>query len=744
MDKISKSKKNKIILSVVFAVLIVLAAACFISAFALFNVNVSGKKILFSGEEYGAENIEAIGSSYDGNGVFVSSYYDFGGSRNFKVRFLKEDDSVAFESELVQAEKDGEKDNGAFRTVFSISEDRVLAFTQSWYYWYEVTESGLNLLDSFSAVLDVSIYTYDVLSDGNLDIYNICTKGTTATSQIYIEKIGIRGDRFEGTSVCGDLKKVVGNKNKRLESIGATAMGLAVSADHEKVMVATSSASAVMFDSSLSLLGITDPDEYSNYATFISLGRQAGGTVTAAKDCRTTGELYVCLQDRVLQRVTVSDFEAYGKDGYSIDEVLQLDEYGSVVQIDGQTGILYATNENGNTVYAVDLEENSLLYAVNLQFKILEMVVAEYADRFVLQWTDTVTSENILTSYELSNLEILNSSRSWKIVSIVFGIVFAIAALLFAAMLISGKFAVKCRERTIWFFSNLWKSWKIYLLILPSFILLCVFSLYPSVASIINSFFDYELGKPMIFVGFQNYVELFVLNSSLLLEIARNTVLMVVTYLFVMVVPPVFYAYLINLLRNKRAVNGIRLLLYIPGLLPTIATMLMWRYGIYGINPNGAINTILVNWFGMEAVPFLGSSDYAIWSILFIGFPWTGGFLLFYGALLNIPGEIYDALELDGCGLVKRFFKVDLPFMSGQIKYVSIGALIAGVKAVGRVMATTGGTMGTMTMMYKLYDYLTQNRYGMASAIAVIMVILLAGISMARVRKMLKKEASYD
>ena len=183
--------------------------------------------------------------------------------------------------------------------------------------------------------------------------------------------------------------------------------------------------------------------------------------------------------------------------------------------------------------------------------------------------------------------------------------------------------------------------------------------------------------------------------------------------------------------------------MYIPGLIPTIAAMLMWRYGIYGINPDGALN-IIIKFFGGEPIPFLGHSDYAIWSILFIGFPWVGGFLLFYGALMTVPTEVYDALELEGCGLVKRFFVIDLPFIMGQVKYVSIGAIIAGVKSVGRIMATTEGLRGTMTLMYKLYDYLQADRLGMASTIAVIMVVLLAGISLARVRKMLKKENSYD
>ena len=250
--------------------------------------------------------------------------------------------------------------------------------------------------------------------------------------------------------------------------------------------------------------------------------------------------------------------------------------------------------------------------------------------------------------------------------------------------------------------------------------------------------------KPKVFVGFANYEELIVTNSGLFLEIGRNTILLVLTYLFTQVVPPVLYAYLIMLLRNKNSVKVIRWFMYIPGLLPTIAAMLMWRYGIYGINPNGALNIIIENVFGGTAIPFLGHSDYAIWSILFIGFPWVGGFLLFYGALMTVPTEVYDACELEGCGLIKRFFVIDLPFIMGQVKYVSICDIIAGVKSVGRIMATTGCQMGTMTLMYKLYEYLNKNQYGMASTIAVIMVVLLAGISLARVRKMLKKENAYD
>ena len=734
--------KGKIIRLVALVISLLIGGAGLISFFTYFNVDTNGQSLKFSQGGI-SENIEEIAPTFDGSGYFTSSYYDVDGERKSIVKKIGADGEVEFETELVNASENGETDNGVFTYVTGVSEDRVIAFTSNWYYLYELTDSGLNLLDVYQGYANIGAgvgvrnYAFDVY-DGKIDIYTVDNKGANAaTLTVFVEKVTIEGDQFVG-SVCKELKRASG---KRLTYMGAYAKGISVSEDHKNVIVAFTSSKAFMFSTDLSCLDVTTVAEYNENVKTIQIGIDGDSITSAQYDGNDA--LYVFTQNCGVYRITQADFENYGNDGYTQDKIATIGEYGSFSAYDAQAEMLFTVNEDGNTLYVIDTKNDQLKYQVSLKFRIKNMVACSLAETFVCQWQDNVTEKIEYVVYDYSVIQRIDFFKTGKTVSLIVGIVMLALALLFAILCIFEGVGDKFMEKATWFFKNAWASKHIYLIMLPSFALLFMFSIYPSVASMINSFFEYELGKPKIFIGFENYKELFVTNSGLFLEILRNTVLLVATYLFTQIVPPVFYAYLIMLLRNKNSVKVIRWFMYIPGLIPTIAAMLMWRYGIYGINPDGALN-IIIKFFGGEPIPFLGHSDYAIWSILFIGFPWVGGFLLFYGALMTVPTEVYDALELEGCGLVKRFFVIDLPFIMGQVKYVSIGAIIAGVKSVGRIMATTDGTMGTMTLMYKLYDYLNNNQYGMASTIAVLMVLLLAGISFARVRKMLKKENAYD
>ena len=735
--------KGKIMRLVTLAIALMVGVTGLILSFTVFNVNTAGATLSFSEGGHDGENIEAISPTYDGSGYFVTSYYSEQGERKSVVKKVGADNSIEFESQLVQAKNGEDVDNGVFSYVIGVTENRVIAFTSSWYYLYEYTESGLNLLDTYhgsvniGAGLGIRNYSFDV-RDGNIYIYTVDCKGSNSASiAVFAEKVTIKNDKFEG-SIYNEIKRTSG---KRLTNMGAQALGVAVTEDGENVMVAFSSGRAVMFSSDIVSLNVSSVDEYNANVKTLQVGKD-GNSITAAQD-DGNGILYVFTQNGNVTRITKQSFIDGENKAFTPDVVTTLNEYGSYCSFDPHSNTLYTVNEDGNTLYSINTEENKLDYSVSLKFKIKNIVTSEDANALVCQWQNNVTEKIEYTVYEYNKLKMIDVAKVGKIIAIIIGIVGLVVALFIASLYIFADFGRIVVEKLKWFFAGVWQAKWIYLIILPSFVLLFLFSIYPSVASMINSFFEYELGKPKIFVGFANYEELFVTNKGLFLEIGRNTLLLVGTYLFTQIVPPVIYAYLIMLLRNKNSVKVIRWFMYIPGLLPTIAAMLMWRYGIYGINPDGALN-IIIRAFGGEPIPFLGNSKYAIWSILFIGFPWVGGFLLFYGALMTVPTEVYDACELEGCGLIKRFFVIDLPFIMGQVKYVSIGAIIAGVKSVGRIMATTDGQMGTMTLMYKLYEYLNKNQYGMASTIAVIMVVLLAGISFARVKKMLKKENSYD
>lgn len=739
------------------AAILIIGCVGLVLALTYFNVD-AGAELNFTSPQGVAENLEGIGKTYDGDGYFLSSFYDVGEERKYVVKKIGADGEVEFETALEHATVDDVTDKGVFSTFIGITEDRVIGFTGSWYYLYELKEDGLALLDvhmgemNIGAGLGVRNYAFDVYED-TVQIYTLDNRGNGSSARVYIERTTIVNDRFVGSS-SNEIMRAIGKT--RVGSMGTHAKGVAVTEDHENVMVAFDTGIVMMFGSDPAVLdrgqfvinesGVESSPSKEDVAAYKASVKEIkiaeGGSLRAAQyDGNNT--LYVFLGDKTVCRLTAADFESFGKEGYALDVVATLDECGDYASYDEQTKTLFSVSEDGNTLYAIDTVEDKLLYTTALNFKIKNMVAAQGTDQFVCQWQDSVTDTIQFTVYGYEGLGRINAASTWRTVCWVVSIPLLIVAILLFVATFNESFGERMFEGLKWFFGNVWKSKWVYLLILPSFTLLFLFSLYPSISAVFNSFFEYELGKPKVFVGFENYRELFVTNSGLFLEIVRNTVLLVGTYLFTQVVPPVLYAYLIMLLRNKNSVGVIRGFLYIPGLLPTIATMLMWRYGIYGINPDGALN-VIIRAAGGTPIPFLGDSKYAIWSILVIGFPWVGGFLLFYGALMTVPTEVYDACELEGCGLVRRFFVIDLPFIMGQVKYVSIGAIIAGVKSVGRIMATTEGQMGTMTLMYKLYDYLNNNQYGMASTIAVIMVVLLAGISFARVRKMLKKENAYD
>ena len=96
--------------------------------------------------------------------------------------------------------------------------------------------------------------------------------------------------------------------------------------------------------------------------------------------------------------------------------------------------------------------------------------------------------------------------------------------------------------------------------------------------------------------------------------------------------------------------------------------MLIWKTGIYDTE-YGALNFIIKS-LGGKPIDFLGSTAYAKWSVLLMGFPFVGGYLIFYGGVMNIPSSYYEAAELEGIGIWKRLFYIDIPLIVPQLKYV--------------------------------------------------------------------------
>ena len=300
-------------------------------------------------------------------------------------------------------------------------------------------------------------------------------------------------------------------------------------------------------------------------------------------------------------------------------------------------------------------------------------------------------------------------------------LVLAIAMLLLAIWF----FIATKNDRTLYKVKSIQRDFKknkwIYLSLVFFIVLLIMFCYYEAIGAISMSFFDYTREKPAwIWNNFGNYLRIF--NQHDFWLSIQNMLFFLCSDLILGIIPPLIFAFLLVIIRNKTVSNWIRSLMFIPGIIPGMATMLIWREGIYGAD--GIFNQ-LIGMFGKEPIAWLDNIDYARWSLIFMGFPFVGGYLIFYGGMMNIPSEYHEAGRLEGLGIVKQFLLIDIPLIAPQIKYIFITTFIASVQNYARTYIL--GSSGTVTPVENMYRIMTgtQADYGMASAYATILFVFL-------------------
>ena len=166
-----------------------------------------------------------------------------------------------------------------------------------------------------------------------------------------------------------------------------------------------------------------------------------------------------------------------------------------------------------------------------------------------------------------------------------------------------------------------------------------------------------------------------------------------------------------------------------PMVVPGVVSALMWK-NIY--DPSiGALNSILRTvGLGKWARPWLGSSKTALGAIIFMGFPWVHSFafLVYYGGLINIPADLFEAAKVDGSNPAWNFFHIHLPLISPQLKMLIITTFISSVQDYGGVYLLTMGGPGTSTYVPGLELYFNATllgQFGKACAMGIIMFIVI-------------------
>lgn len=240
-----------------------------------------------------------------------------------------------------------------------------------------------------------------------------------------------------------------------------------------------------------------------------------------------------------------------------------------------------------------------------------------------------------------------------------------------------------------------------YLLLLPALVLLLVFNLLPTIATIVESTFVISLRSgERVFAGFANFERIF--NDPIFWKSLQ------VTVVFSLVVNPLQIALSLGLsmLMNQRlpGIGIFRSIYLLPVAVSLNVTAIVWRLLLD--KNTGMINGILFN-MGIERQPFLHSPDQALWSIIliasWIGVPLWSLFIL--AGLQNIPPPVLEAAKIDGANAWQSFTRVTLPLLRRVLAFVLVADTVANFLLFAPILLTTQGgpQLSTNLILYETY-----------------------------------------
>ena len=281
-----------------------------------------------------------------------------------------------------------------------------------------------------------------------------------------------------------------------------------------------------------------------------------------------------------------------------------------------------------------------------------------------------------------------------------------------------------------------------YSFLAPNFLGFAIFTLVPVLCAVALSFFEWNGGdiSKIQFVGMQNYATVFNVKkvaekgleyffTRVDLGIAlKNTV-----YYTVITVPlTIVYALALAMLLNRvKGATFFRAVYFFPYVASMVAICVCWSFMLM---KDGPINQFIM----ALGIPFNKSwtadSGMAIWSIILVSVWRNMGYymVIYMAALQGVPRELLEAATVDGASKWKQFLHVTLPQLRPTTFFVSVMMIISCFKIYDVVAIMTDGGPGRSTKMLVTYIFdeaFVKVRYGQASAISMILLIIVLAVT---------------
>ncbi len=275
------------------------------------------------------------------------------------------------------------------------------------------------------------------------------------------------------------------------------------------------------------------------------------------------------------------------------------------------------------------------------------------------------------------------------------------------------------------------------LVLIPIFIEAMIFLVIPILGTIGISFTDYNpIAHHMDPVGLSNYKGMF--DDPKFVTAFKNTLVFTIVAVGLNIVISLTIATLICQLKSNKTRSFFRMIVFLPCIAPMVASAVVWGRSIMNTK-TGLINEI-IRMFGGHGIAWTGDASYVMLSVIIFTLWADLGYniILFCVGIDSIPGDVYEAADLDGCTGWQKFRGITLPLLGRTTTFVVLMTLISYFQMFAQfsVLLFKDGPQNSGLVLTS-YIYKTAFVYkemGYAAAISVVLFLLILVVSLIQQR----------